>query len=387
MGRQAQRLLGRFFRLATLANVPSEAFLEAALAAALEHPEVWRRFVAKVGWATIDGWACVAAPPSVTTQEAVTDGRTDITLRWQGHAPIVLELKVHDPPTAAQVDAYLAGAHVAAIARFTAHVPVRGHPTHRWLGVVPWQRLRELDWPEAPLVLHQLHHLIDTLGVAMPRIHLHALSGMLASWDAWNTFDGWALRAAHAVADLWRPAGLTLVTRDRKQGRIEERYQRFAYLLWRNPWSGDVCLGAFAGLYMGRPLAPTLVDGLPDLLLALHVSPTSAVARALQQDALFATGAAAWLARGGEVAREQSPADSTWEFVRARTSVLSLLSAADQQQAFQEWFRARAAELVDDGVVARVAAAASGAPTPTNASEGGPSDGSEGEPGDSSPSD
>jgi hypothetical protein len=359
---RAERLLGRFFHYATHANVPREAFLEASLAAALEHPEVWQRFVAKVSWATLDGWAHVAAPPKVDTQEEVTGGRSDITLRWPGHTPVVLELKIHDPPAAEQVETYLAGAHVAAVAKHVAHLPVRGHATHRWLGVVPWQRFRELDWPDAPLVLRQLHHLIDTLGVAMPRIHLHALSGMLSSWDAWNTFDGWSLHAAHGVIQRWSPAGLMLVSRNKRQPPIESKYQRFAYLLWRTPWSWSVQLGAFVGLYMGRPATPTLVEGLPDLFLALHVSPTSAVATALQQDASFATAVTKWLARGGEVTREHRPADSKWEFVRARASVLPLLGAPDQQKAFQDWFQARAAELVEDGIIARVAAAASCAP-------------------------
>lgn len=367
MARRQEHLLARFFRYATRANVPREAFLEAALAAALEHPEVWRRFVAKVGWATLDGWAHVTAPPTVDTQEEVTGGRTDITLRWVGHTPVVLELKIDDPPLAQQVETYLAGAHVAAVAKYVAHLPVRGHATHRWLGVVPWQRFRELDWPGAPLVLHQLHHLIDTLGVAMPRINLHALSGMLASWDAWNTFDGWSLRAAHTVIQTWAPAGFALVTRNKRQPPIESKYQRYAYLLWRNPWSWNVQLGAFLGLYVGRPTAPTLVEGLPDLLLMLHVSPTSAVATALQRDAAFGAAVSKWLARGGEVTREHLPADSKWEFLRARASVLPLLGAPDQQQAFQDWFKARAAELVEDGIVARVAAVASGAPAMTEA--------------------
>lgn len=362
MANRAERLLGRFFQYATHENVPREAFLEAALAAALEHPEVWRRFVAKVGWATLDGWAHVATPPTVDTQEEVTGGRTDITLRWPGRTPVVLELKIHDPPSAQQVETYLATAHVAAVAKHVAHLPVRGHATHRWLGVVSWQRFRELDWPDAPLVLRQLHHLIDTLGVAMPRIHLHAISGMLSSWDAWNTFDGWSLHAAHGVIQRWSPAGLALVSRNKRQPPIESKYQRFAYLLWRNPWNWSVQLGAFVGLYMGRPATPTLVEGLPDLVLALHVSPTSAIATALGQDAAFGTAVAKWLARGGEVTREHLPADSKWEFVRARASVLPLLGAPDQQKAFQDWFQARAAELVEDGVIARVAAAATGAP-------------------------
>ncbi len=385
MPQRQERLLARFYRYATHANIPREAFLEAALAAALEHPEVWRRFVAKVGWATIDGWAHVAELPAIETQEEVTGGRTDITLRWPGRAPVVLELKIHDPPSVAQVETYLAEAHVAAIAKHVTHLPVRHHAEHRWLGVVAWQHFRELDWPDAPLVLRQLHHLIDTLGVAMPRIHLHSLSGMFASWDAWNTFDGWSLHAAHVVADAWRPAGLTLVTRNKRQPPIESKYARNAYLLWRNPWSWDVQLGAYVGLYMGRPATPTLVEGLPDLLLTLHVSPTSAIAKTLQGDPQFGNALTAWLARGQEVAREHSPADSKWEFVRARTSVLTLLAAADQQKTFNDWFRARAAELAEDGVVARVAAA-SGAVIASATVGTDPADGPDGEPGGTSPS-
>jgi len=358
-----------FYRYATHANVPREAFLEAALAAALEDPEVWRRFVARVGWASIDGWGHVAEPPVVDTQEEVTGGRTDVTLSWPGQTPIVLELKIHEPPSVGQVETYLAHAHVAAVAKHVTHLPVNAHAPHRWLGVVPWQRFRELDWPGAPLGLHQLHHLIDALGVAMPRIHLHALSGMLASWDAWNTFDGWSLHAAHVAAEAWSPAGLALISREKRQLPIDSKHERYAYLLWRNPWSWDVQLGAHVGLYMGRPATPTLVEGLPDLLLTLHVNPASAIARSLQADPHFGAATEAWLrrGRGPEATREVSPPDSKWEFVRARSSVLNLLAADDQQKAFNDWFRARAAELVEDEIIACIAAAASGAPAPVSA--------------------
>jgi hypothetical protein len=375
MARREEGLLGRFYHYATHANVPREAFLEAALAAALEHPEVWRRFVAKVGWGTINGWAHVAEPPAVDTQDDVVGGRTDITLRWHGQAPIVLELKIHEPPLASQVETYLATAHVAAVAKHVTHLPVRHHAVHRWLGVVAWQRFREFDWPGAPLVLRQLHHLIDTLGVSMPRIHLHALSGMLASWDAWSTFDGWSLHASRLVAGAWSPAGLALVTRNKRQPPIEQKHARYAYLLWRNPWSWDVQLGAYAGLYVGRPATPTLVEGLPDLLLTLHVNPASAVAKALEADPQFGAAITTWLGRGSDATREVSPVDSKWEFVRVRASVLTLLAAENQQQTFNDWFRARAAEFVADGIIARVSAAASGTLVPASVAGVDPAEG------------
>jgi hypothetical protein len=209
----------------------------------------------------------------------------------------------------------------------------------------------------------------------MPRIHLHALSGMLASWDAWNTFDGWSLHASRVVADAWSPAGLALVTRNKRQPPIDSTHARYAYLLWRNPWSWDVQLGAYAGLYVGRPATPTLVEGLPDLLLTLHANPASAVAKALHADPQFETAITAWLGRGSDATREVSPADSKWEFVRVRASVLTLLAAEDQQKTFNDWFRARAAELVEDGVIARIAAAARGAPVSVSVAGGDPAEG------------
>ena len=112
----------------------------------------------------------------------------------------------------------------------------------------------------------------------------------------------------------------------------------------------------------------------------MHLGPACAVSNALQADTHFAPAVAKWLGRGQDVTREAAPPDSQWEFVRARMSVLTLLAAADQQTTFNDWFGARAKELVEDGVIARVAAASAAVIT-SAAVASDPSDGPDGEPG------
>ena len=86
-----------------------ESCLEIALAAALECPPVLRRVAEAAGWTLPHG------PYVVSTQDVVTEGRTDITLSWPGYR-LVLELKLDEPPVAEQVEKYLIeGADVVAI--------------------------------------------------------------------------------------------------------------------------------------------------------------------------------------------------------------------------------------------------------------------------------
>ena len=170
---RARALLSQFYRLAGHGNVPREAFLEAALAAALEDPEVWPRFADASGWARRLGPSHLTAAPVVSTQDWVAGGRTDIRLSWSDRTPVVLKLKVTDPPTSQQVETYLAGAHVAAVAKSSVPINVRSHEPYEWLGILTWQFFRDLNWPGAPPVLEQLHQLIDDMEVAVPRITLH----------------------------------------------------------------------------------------------------------------------------------------------------------------------------------------------------------------------
>lgn len=371
---RARALLSQFYRLAGHGNVPREAFLEAALAAALEDPEVWPRFAEASGWARRLGPSHLAAAPVVSTQDWVAGGRTDIRLSWSDRSPVVLELKVTDPPTSQQVETYLAGAHVAAVAKTSVPINVRRHEPFEWLGILTWQFFRDLNWPGAPPVLEQLHQLIDDMEVAVPRITLHGLSGTLSSWDAWNTIDAWSLHASKVIAELWDPAGLKVASRDKRQAPIRFANQRYAYFLWVKPWSSDSQLGAFAGLFAGRAETPPTVAELPDLCLTLHAGPRSRVRANLRANSAFVAAAARWAGRSDGVVREVEPVDDAWEFVRARSSSLALLTAPDQQPAFYEWFQARAEELVADGIIAEVAAAASRAREVGDVDPSGPTD-------------
>ncbi len=356
MGGYARTSLGRFYRLATHENVPSEAFLEVGLAAALENIEVWEHFVEKTRWALKSGWEHVRTPPVISTQDWASQGRTDIRLLWPGQVPIVLELKVHEPPSREQIERYLPEAHVAAVARISAPVRNLRVGTHEWLGVLSWQFFRELDWSGAPVVLHQLHQLIDDMGVAMPRINLYGLSGILASWDAWNMFDTWSLQGAHVVADQCQKDGLHLRSRDRRQPSIKFGHQRYAYYLWASPWQPTLELGAFVGLFAGRGDARPVIAELPDICFSMQSKPGSLFRHALLKSEAFKAATTKWMSRAGDVVREMDPLDSSWEFIRVRSGTGLLLAAQDQQAAFYEWFRLRAQELCDDGVFAELAA-------------------------------
>jgi hypothetical protein len=70
---RSDRLLGWCYRQVRSGNTRHEAFLEEALAAALEEPDYWRRLAQHLGWASMP-----LDPPAVTTQDIIDDGPTDI---------------------------------------------------------------------------------------------------------------------------------------------------------------------------------------------------------------------------------------------------------------------------------------------------------------------
>jgi hypothetical protein len=235
MKERADNVLARAYWRATQGLLPREGFLEDALAAALEDAEVWARLVDYLGWGQLVPWEA----PQVSTQDVVGDGRTDIRLTWPEVPPLVLELKVSDPPTVAQVTKYLEhGARVAAIATYPALLRVAPEHLGRFLGVIIWRRIRDLDWPGAPLILHQLHRLLDQMGVAVPQLTLPALTGMVASASAWNVLDEWSFQSIRAVREVFAQAGMPCEQKDTPKGkvRIEYAHQRYAYWLWPPPW-------------------------------------------------------------------------------------------------------------------------------------------------------
>jgi nucleoside phosphorylase len=349
----ADKVLAALFRLygeGKPQQERGEAFLEHALAAALSEPGVWGRVAEHAGF------NAPREDPRVTTQDRVDDGRTDVSLHWPGQVDVVLELKQRDPPSPEQVSRYLAACkHVAVIARSPARYNrgFNGTPG-RYLGCVTWGHLRALDWKSTPRAWRQLQWLIDEMGVAMSRVSLAQLSGVMSSWSAWHVMEEWAIAGAEAARNKFSTDNLTWVTKDTKKGKTYDRWQHYSRWLWARPWRGNgMSPTALCGFFAGRvPHALPLVDGSPDLVLVLRANPEGDVGQKLRSDPSFAAVRDAWLAGSTpQIYREAPLPDSNWEFLRVRSSALALLQASNPDTAFTEWAAARAQELVDAGVM------------------------------------
>ena len=359
MGSRAAQIVAEVWRLSRGGRARDEAVLVAALAAVLEQPEVWPRLVQHLGWKAFPHMT-----PRVSTQDRVPDGRTDITLTWPTGRRLVLELKVWGPPGPEQIKTYLeAGVDVAAVAAIYASVAVEEAPGSRFLGVVTWRQIRALAeaWPDAPLALHQLAALLDTMGVAMPKLGLNALQGVVASWDAWSALEEWIHKATEGVEQTLTKAGLPCVRKDepRHQVKVDDQQQHRRLVGWTWPprWRAEEQFGFYVGLRMGSPEVPLQVEGVPDLILSLHVNPASPLGAALRADAALGDAVKLWRQRTTPpaVLREWHPSATVWSLLRARASAVEILYAEDQGERLASWMTARAQEWVEDGVVTRLA--------------------------------
>lgn len=348
------------WRLARGEQVREEAVLELGLAATLECLGAWPRLVEALGWAGLP-----STPPAVSVQDVVEGGRTDITLAWPSAPKLVLELKVWEPPTSEQIDCYLrAGLDVAAVAAHHGVIEVTPPPGRRFWGVATWRQIHASisSWDRAPLEARQFVVLLERLGVVTPRLMLPALQGVVASWDAWATLEDWVHRATNDVGAVLTKAGFPCVRKDgaRDWVRIDERreHRRFVGWTWPSPWRDDEQFGVCVGLRMGTPSLPTLDEGVPDVMVCLHVDPRSAVGRGLREDAPLGAAALRWRGRAPlvQLVREWEPLSTVWSVLRARASAAELLEAEDQGAHLAAWARDRAQEWVEDGVVDRVVA-------------------------------
>jgi hypothetical protein len=314
---------------------------------------VWQRVVDHFGLRDVP-----RETPEVTSQDVVDKGRTDLTLRWNESRDVVLELKVGAPPGERQVLDYLeSGKHVLVVAKLRPHYTIAPVDGCRYLGAITWGDLREVEWPEAPVPWFQLLHLIDKMGVAMKRVDLSGLTAMASSWDSWEVVEQWTEAAADEVCKLLTSPSATWVPKEKKRIGSYQRYRIYGRWIWPTPWRGwDSLLGCL-GLFMGRPpQARSTVDGAPDLFLSLRLNPNSALARSLPADEKLKVAVGAWksLPRAG-VMREAPLPDSQWEFLRCRSSSLLLVQAEEPEKEFVGWARARATELVDAGIMRRLA--------------------------------
>jgi hypothetical protein len=351
VGERAEALVARGWRRAQRRALETEGFLEDALVAALEDTAVWRQLVAHLGWAE----RVPAATPRITTQQVIPGGRFDIRLDWDGHTPLVLELKAGDPPGAAQVEHYLRhGVRVAAIARTPVGPSIDLTLRDWFLGVVTWRQVRELRMPDAPLALRQLHRLLDATEVAMPRIDERTLGAVAASWHAWGLLDAWSRRGIAAVRDVFAASGVVL----QLSKTVEDNHGRYAYWLAATA-NEDHTLWVGAGLYVGDELDPPQEAGYPDLILAVDVPPTGPYGQRLRHDAALAAAAQGWadeaLAGGTAVLRLDRVGEVTWQPLVARGPGRLVLEAPDQEGAFVGWLTAEATAWVRHGLIQRLA--------------------------------
>ena len=344
---RADRLLARAWWRARKRLVETEGFLEDALAAALEEPDVWPCLVRHLRWeARVPDTA-----PSVRTQRIVPGGRVDIRLDWPGCAPLILELKVAGPPDAAQVENYLRhGFLVAAIAGTAAPLALDAQYEGTFLGVRTWQSIRTLPLEPAPLVLRQLHRLLDATEVAMPRIEEDALTGMAASWRAWPAFDAWMAQAIDAVQRRLAEADVRLV----KSATLEFAHGRYARWL-ASDTSRDDTLWVGLGLFVGDEVDAPQHPGFPDLLLTVDTDPDGVLGQRLREDAPFHAAVGAWAEEDSADVRQDRIAQGTWQPIQTRASARLLLDAPDQRQAFVEWLVSAAGAWTQHGTIQRLA--------------------------------
>lgn len=359
MTSRSELLVAEAWRLARSEHAREEAVLEVAFAAALEEPSTWPRLAHHFGWKTVP-----ITPPKVTTQDVVPGGRTDITLTWPNARRLTLELKVWDHPTPEQVQLYLdAKLDVVAVAALFGMINVQVPTTQQFLGVITWRQIHAMvkAWPEAPLVVRQFASLLENMGVAMPKLSLAALQGVVASWDAWSTLEDWIHKATGEVEKTLTKGGLACVRKDGPKNwvRIDERreHRRYVGWTWPPPWKDDEQFGFCAGLRMGTPELPLQVEGVPELMLCLHVSPNCAIGKALRTDPQLDAAAKVWRQRTdlATVIREWIPTSAAWSILRARSSAVDILYAEDQGERLASWMRQRAQEWIDDGVIAQTA--------------------------------
>ena len=348
---RSDRLAAKLYNRARAGGgmVAHEGFLEDALVAALEQPGLWARVrAAHAAWERLPP----ADPSTVVTQVVSTEGRADIHLRWGLDVELVIELKPWAPPSAEQMGQYVKGhpgALVTAVAQWRAD-----YSDDRVLPMTTWGTLRALSWEGEPTAWRQLRHLIDAVGAAMPNLDPNAMRALVPAWDAFDRVTDWLGPAATAVQRRFAKAGAPWVLReDGQREKVQRAHRRLGRFIWPAPFVEGENFGLFIGLFAGNQSRDVLKVGVPDLRFMVNLNHEGARAKALWHDGAFQDAVRRWELRQDAVAREAS---STWWFLLdARQPLDALLNEADQAAAFANWMLARTEELVEDGLLARLA--------------------------------
>jgi hypothetical protein len=346
-------LLAKSWERARQKVLRTEAFLEDALAAALEVPEFWQRLANECG--------CTGhvppGQPQISTQDSVDEGRTDIVLEWTTGYRLALELKTTEPPSTRQIERYLrSNVDVLAVAKLPASVNPELPAGRRFFGVKTWARIHEIDWEDAPLEVRQLHRLLEVTEVVVPKVSRAALEGLVTSWDIWDSLEAWSRKGLEAAQGALARGGFKCVQQDkaRQHVKVDMTYQRLVWWMWPSPWQDD-SLAIYAGLYVGRDDDPLLAAPMPDLVLALHLDPASRRGMRLRDDATWTEAAKRWSSRAlDQSSRDFDPGPESWEILRCRASAQELVDADDPGAHMVHWMEARAQEWVDDGIVRRL---------------------------------
>ena len=283
-------------------------------------------------------------------------------MRWANEYSLNLELKVGDAPGKDQIERYLrSGIDVLAIARLPERIDVQAINGRKFLGLVTWSQLRNLQWPEAPLVWCQFLHLLDVMGVVVKKVEYTELQGIVQSWNAWDILEAWSKKGMVAVQQLIEKEKLPWAYKDKdgQRVKVDSSYERLVWWISHQPWQDDA-LAIYAGFFVGRlrdaKPDPVLHDSLPDLMLSFHVNPESPRGKLIRTDPQLQNALAKWTSRAatGSVVREPRLDGSTWEVIRCRESSRILLEAPDPGTKVVEWMEQRAQEWIDDGIVQRI---------------------------------
>ncbi len=340
----ADRILARAWQRSKTTHTQPEGFLEDALGAALETTDAWARLV----WHF--GWKVPAGSPRVTTQDVVEEGRSDLRLTFKDGSRVVLELKAGPAPELDQMRKYEADAVVIGIA-----TTPRVYPSPTMVGSTTWGDLVRIPWVDPPLPWRQLVLLTHAVEVAMPVVDAPSLTGLLASYDALSTFTKWSQEAADVIAVALSGGGATFVTREKRRGRrFDERaHRRQVSWAWPKPWRAHPFAGITTGLYFGRPEAPVLAPGLPDLMLTFQCEPGKVLHDTLVGDVDLRAAALRWVARppDGNL-RVWLPGN--WALIHARRTSAALLGQAEAGKTYLEWVGRIVSEWEADGITARL---------------------------------
>ena len=340
---RADHVLAQAWNRSRTVQTQPEGFLEDSLGAALEATDAWSRLAAHFRWSVPTG------PFTVSSQDRVDEGRSDLRLRFADGNQVVLELKAGPAPSDAQLHQYVeTGTQIIGLAR----TPRRyAHPA--LVGTTTWADLVAMPWPDPPLPWRQFVHLAHALGVAMPPVDVSALMGLQASFDAQSTVFDWAREGSDLVAKRLSGGGVRWVVKQGSRGRrfIERQYRRQVAWVWPVPWKDHPYAGVLVGLYMGHPSLPVLVQGLPDLRMCWHAKPGEALHTALGADPAMLAAAVKWTGRP-RAATLRTWDSAGWVQVSARCSSAVLLDSPEPGNAFLDWVTSVLDEWDADGISA-----------------------------------